>query len=154
MRRIKRSLSERKLQKGGGGGGGGGGANGRQKLNRTSTNRVDKSTWKKPPSEEVDFYRGKRVIASVSKIGIVSWTLDYETSFVNNGKPVPAQELRDMKRAWNEYKKSPNAKRKFTALITLNDDGRENSRMKQYEKFGFKRTRKSYSEIAMEFDNR
>ncbi|AUB37474.1 hypothetical protein COO91_03419 [Nostoc flagelliforme CCNUN1] len=140
MRRINRSLSERKLQKGGGGGGSGRSKSAqRQKLNRTSTNRVDKSTWNQPPSTEARFFKGNRVIAGVSKTGIVSWTLDYSTSFVDNGKAVPAQELRDMKRAWGEYLKSPNAKRKFSALITLNDDGRENSRMKQYQKLGFKR---------------
>lgn len=57
MRRIKRSLSERRLQKGGGGGGGGGsGTNGRQKLSGINKaqqaegvkiGEIDKLSWGK-----------------------------------------------------------------------------------------------------------
>ncbi|MFN6475324.1 hypothetical protein [Nostoc sp. DedQUE07] len=145
MRRINRSLNERKLQKGGGGKGGSAStaksstaaksSGKRQKLNRTSTNTADKSTWQKPPTEAVTFFKGQRVQGGVKQDGTVYWTVDGSTSY-QGGKP-PMQEMRDLKRAWNEYKKSPNAKRKLTAYVA-DEDGRGAARLRMYQDFGFK----------------
>ncbi|PHJ69192.1 hypothetical protein VF14_03405 [Nostoc linckia z18] len=159
MRRINRSFNERRLKKGGGGGSGGGSrsAKTRQKLNRTSTNTADKSAWANPPEGEkarAVFYQGKRVQGLVMKDGTVYWSIDgYNTATKESTAKVPTQELKDLKRAWNEYIKSPNAKRVFYADPSTSD-GRGDARAKLYKSFGFRKvTDPKFGEI-LKLDNR
>lgn len=150
MRRIIRKRYFNLLQKGGGSGGGGG-AKTRQKLNITSTNRADKSTWNNPPSEPVFFYKSKRVKGTVSPEGKVDWTVDGSTLARANTK-VPTQGLKDLKRAWKEYIKSPNSKKKMYAYVA-NEDGKGAARLKMYLALGFTQRNERYGTMV-DFDNR
>jgi hypothetical protein len=151
MRRIIKKRYFNLLQKGGGGGGGPSQSIQRQKLNRTNTNRADKSTWNKPPSEPVFFYKSKRVNGTVSGEGKVDWTVDGSTLARANTK-VPTQGLKDLKRAWKEYIKSPNSKKKMYAYVA-NEDGKGAARLKMYLALGFTQRNEKYATMV-DFDNR
>lgn len=95
MRRIKRSLSERKLRKGGSGGGSGGTTKtkGRQKLNRTSTNTADKSLWKQPPEGKYNnmvFYKGDKIEGKHYN-GNVIWTINGSSVAMGDNTTIPAR---------------------------------------------------------------
>ncbi|PHJ69191.1 hypothetical protein VF14_03400 [Nostoc linckia z18] len=154
--KFSRSLNEIRLQKGGGGGGGIGGTSSipqRQRLNQQQriANRANKSTWNSPPTEGVSFYKGKRVKGEVTREGKVEWTVDGST-LANSKSKIPTQELKQLKRAWKEYIKSPNSKRELYALVA-DQDGRGPARVKLYLSLGFKATKERYGTVVS-FDNR
>jgi hypothetical protein len=150
--KFSRSLNEIKLQKGGGGGGGGGVTTiQKQKINQQNTNKANKSTWQLPPEENVTFYRSKRVKGTVLGGGKVDWTVDGSTLARANTK-IPTQELKDLKRAWKEYIKSPNSKKEMYAIVA-DEDGRGAARLKIYLKLGFTQTKERYGTVV-HFDNR
>lgn len=153
--KIKRGLFK--------GGGGGGGSNARmaskktspiQKTSRTSTNKADKSTWNSPPGTDVKFYEGKRVKGMVTG-GAVHWTLDGSIERASGKVVVPAQELKDLKRAWNEYLKSPNANQLFIASVS-DSDGAGKTRERVYKSLGFKiiPSPMQGGDVDLELDNR
>jgi len=156
---MRRQKPKRYKCKGGGGGGGGTGPRivsaSTRKRNRSSTNTVDKFTWNSPPGTKVEFYKGERVKGTVFPAGNVVWTIDDTTEKGETLPRIPARELNDLKKAWKEYLKSPNAKRVFKGTLYFND-GAGQTRQKMYESLGFKvvPSNRDPSSMDVRLDNR